>query len=82
MSNHSVLVTPRRRGGQPGNTNARRHGRYARNLGLELPATMNEAQMRSLCREADGRDGPCSCPSAPSNLIQRIPCMDGKTKNL
>jgi hypothetical protein len=52
MSNVSIFSTPRRRGAQPGNRNALRHGYYARNLGLESPTALDEAQMRNLLGEA------------------------------
>lgn len=42
----------RRRGGQPGNTNALRHGFYARDLGKISPSQYSEAEMRNLLGEA------------------------------
>ena len=39
-------------GGQPGNTNALRHGYYASNLGITSPRKYNEAELRNLLGEA------------------------------
>jgi len=53
MSNtHDLSPRSGGRGGQPGNTNALRHGFYARNLGLESPTAIDETQMRNLLGEA------------------------------
>jgi|GEM_PF-1354444 len=41
----------RRRGGQPGNQNALRHGLYAKNLGQISPFEYDEADMRNLLGE-------------------------------
>ncbi len=42
----------RRRGAQPGNINALRHGFYARNLGMMSPSQYSEKEMRNLLGEA------------------------------
>ena len=47
-----TTITPRQSGAQPGNTNALKHGFYARNLGLESPSTIDEKEMRNLLGEA------------------------------
>lgn len=47
-----TTITPRQPGAQPGNTNALKHGFYARNLGLESPSTIDEKEMRNLLGEA------------------------------
>jgi hypothetical protein len=52
MSDLTILEPARKPGGQPGNTNALRHGFYAKNLGLEGPKSIDEYEMRNLLGEA------------------------------
>ena len=52
MSDITIIESPRKPGGQPGNTNALRHGFYAKNLGFDGPKTIDEYEMRNLLGEA------------------------------
>lgn len=52
MSDITIIESPRKPGGQPGNTNALRHGCYARNLGFDGPKSIDEYEMRNLLGEA------------------------------
>jgi len=47
-----IIRAKGKRGGQPGNTNALRHGYYARNLGMSSPSKLKEEDMRNLLGEA------------------------------
>lgn len=47
-----IIRSKGRRGGQPGNTNALRHGFYAKNLGMYSPSKLKEEEMRNLLGEA------------------------------
>lgn len=46
-----VEVITRKRGAQPGNLNALRHGFYARDLGMMSPGQYSEKEMRNLLGE-------------------------------
>lgn len=50
--NIQIIRAKGRRGGQPGNRNALRHGFYAKNLGMSSPSKLNEYEMRNLLGEA------------------------------
>ena len=55
MSNQSISLqvpSKKKRGAQPGNTNALRHGFYARELGRLDPCSLDEREMRNLLGEA------------------------------
>lgn len=53
MSDSPIIVRSKgKRGGQPGNKNALRHGFYARNLGMSSPSQLNEPELRNLLGEA------------------------------
>ncbi len=47
----NIQILPKR-GGQPGNINALRHGYYAKNLGVASPTTLDEFEIRNLAGEA------------------------------
>jgi hypothetical protein len=51
-SNIEIIRSKGKRGGQPGNKNALRHGFYARNLGMSSPSKLNEFELRNLLGEA------------------------------
>jgi hypothetical protein len=52
MSDTTIISkSGKHRGGQPGNTNALRHGFYAANLGQASPRQYNEVEMRNLLGE-------------------------------
>ncbi len=51
MSDLTILEPERKPGAQPGNTNAMKHGWYAKNLGLEGPKSIDESDMRNLLGE-------------------------------
>jgi len=51
-STPSSQLSKKKPGGQPGNSNALRHGFYARNLGSFSPRLYPEAEMRNLLGEA------------------------------
>jgi hypothetical protein len=51
-TNVKIIRTKGKRGGQPGNKNALRHGFYARNLGMYSPSKLNEFELRNLLGEA------------------------------
>lgn len=52
MSDLTLLEPARKPGAQPGNTNALRHGYYAKNLVLDGPKSIDEYEMRNLLGEA------------------------------
>jgi hypothetical protein len=52
MSDSPIIRSKGKRGAQPGNKNALRHGFYARNLGMSSPSQLNEPELRNLLGEA------------------------------
>jgi hypothetical protein len=52
MSENPNIIIPRHPGGQPGNTNALRHGFYARHLGDPSAPALTQIEMNNLLGEA------------------------------
>ena len=53
MSDQPQIIRAKgKKGGQPGNRNAFKHGYYARNLGLVSPTKLPEKELRNLLGEA------------------------------
>ena len=50
--NGNIVIAKGKRGGQPCNRNAFKHGYYARNLGLISPTKLDEIELRNLLGEA------------------------------